>query len=275
MKNVQPQTLVLGGTGKTGRRVAQMLIDKGYEPRIASRSTGVKFNWEEESTWTQVLRNIDQVYISFQPDLAMPGAVKTIRAFTEFAAHHRVSKLVLLSGRGEPETQECEQVIIDSGLDYTIIRASWFFQNFSEGNFLEPILSGHLALPVGEVGEPFIDAEDIAEIAVAALTEEGHERKVYEVTGPRLLSFKDAVGEISKATGKPIRYEQVPIGAYADTLTSYQVPDEIVSLITYLFTEVLDGRNENLSNGVEQALGRKPRDFAEFAQRTAATGVWG
>lgn len=274
MVNPATQTLIIGGTGKTGRRIARILKEKGYQPRIASRTSTVRFDWQDVSTWTAALRNIDQVYISFQPDLAMSGAVKKIKTLTEFAVHHRIQKLVLLSGRGETEAQECEQLIVRSTLNYTIVRASWFFQNFSEGNFLEPIRMGHLALPAGSVREPFVDADDIAEIAVAALTSDDHNGRIYDVTGPRLLTFEQAVNEISQATGKPIRYERISMDDYSSLLTGYAIPGEIVSLITYLFTEVLDGRNEMLSSGVEDALGKKSRDFSQFVAQNAAAGVW-
>lgn len=149
-----------------------------------------------------------------------------------------------------------------------------FNQNFSEGNFLEPILAGHVALPVGKIGEPFVDADDIADVAVAALTEAGHNGQLYEVTGPRLLTFKEAVEEIALATRSPIQFEQVTMEEYAALLAEYALPKEIIWLVTYLFTEVLDGRNAYLSDGVERALGRKPTDFSEYIRKTLASGVW-
>jgi uncharacterized protein YbjT (DUF2867 family) len=180
----------------------------------------------------------------------------------------------LLSGRGEEEAQACEKVVMNSGVDWTIVRASWFNQNFSEGNFLEAILVGHVALPAGDVGEPFVDADDIADVAVAALTEEGHNEEIYEVTGPRLLTFREAIREIADATGKNIQYEQVTMEEYAAVLKQYELPDNLIWLVTYLFTEVLDGRNANLTDGVERALGRKPTDFSEFIKKSLASGVW-
>jgi uncharacterized protein YbjT (DUF2867 family) len=271
----EKKTLVLGATGKTGSRVLQKLINLGLPVQSGSRSADPKFDWEDKATWEPVLQNIHAVYISFQPDLAVPGTVEKIKLFTETAVKNKVQKLVLLSGRGEPEAQHCEEIVMNTGADWTIVRASWFCQNFSEGNFLEPILSGHVALPAGDVGEPFIDVDDIADVAVAALTEEDHSSKIYEVTGSRLLSFREAVAEIANITGKPIQYEQVSMKAYAETLTQYGVPAELISLITYLFTEVLDGRNANVTDGVQQALGRKPADFTEYVRKTYATGVWG
>ena len=269
------QILVLGGTGKTGKRVAERLTKLNLPVRIASRNTNPTFDWENPYTWPGILSDIQKVYITFQPDLAIPGSTDAIESFTEAAKKAGVQKLVLLSGRGEEEAQQCERVVMAAGVDWTIVRASWFCQNFNEDNFLKPILAGHVALPAGDMGEPFIDADDIADVAVAALTEEGHTNKLYEVTGPRLLTFKDAVAEIAKATGRTINYEQVPIKEYSAVLAEYGLPKDIIWLVTYLFTEVLDGRNQYVADGVEQALGRKATDFSEYVRKTAATGVWG
>lgn len=266
--------LVLGSTGKTGSRVAKRLQRSGYSVRMGSRKADIPFDWEDPKTWPAVLSDISGVYIAFQPDIAVPGADKTIEAFSKMAVEKGVGKLVLLSGRGEPEAEQCEKIVMAAGTDWTIVRASWFMQNFNEGQMLAPILAGHVALPVGDVGEPFVDADDIADVAVAALTEEGHSQQVYEVTGPALLSFREAVNEIAAATGRQIQYEQISIEEYAAVLEMYGVPREVVGLLTYLFTEVLDGRNENITNGVERALGRKPNDFKTFVNKAAAQGIW-
>jgi uncharacterized protein YbjT (DUF2867 family) len=269
------QILVIGSNGKTGRRVLQRLNDRGVAAMGATFSGNPKFDWNDEATWENALNNIKSVYISYYPDLAIPGAAQSIEQFTKLAVKKGVQKLVLLSGRGEEEAQQCEKVVMSAGVDWTIVRASWFCQNFSEGNFLEPILAGHVALPAGDTGEPFIDVDDIADVAVAALTEEGHSKKLYEVTGPRLLTFKEAIGEIAKATGRTIQYEQVPVEDYAGVLAEYGLPKDVIWLVTYLFTEVLDGRNESVADGVQQALGRKATDFSEYVKKVAATGVWG
>jgi uncharacterized protein YbjT (DUF2867 family) len=124
------------------------------------------------------------------------------------------------------------------------------------------------------VAEPFVDAEDIADVAVAALTENGHAGQVYEVTGPRLLTFAEAVREIAEAAGREVQFVPVTMEQYASALAEHGIPEEVVSLLAYLFTEVLDGRNAHLTDGVRRALGREPRDFADYARDTAATGVW-
>jgi uncharacterized protein YbjT (DUF2867 family) len=266
--------LVTGGTGKTGRRVAQLLQRGGHAVRIGSRAAVPAFDWADRQSWQAAVQDVDAVYVSYFPDVAAPGAAETIEAFVAFAAAAGVRRLVLVSGRGEPEAQRCEEIVKRSGLEWTIVRASWFAQNFSEGYLLDPVRAGEVVLPAGDVGEPFVDVDDIAEVAARALTEDGHHGQLYEVTGPRLLTFAQAVTEIGRATGRELRYVQVPIEDYAAAMREAQVPGEIVDLITYLFSEVLDGRNASLADGVQRALGRPPRDFTAYAQAAAATGVW-
>lgn len=267
-------TLVLGGTGKTGRRIVERLQDRGVATRIASRSAVPSFDWNDPATWDAVLDGVAAAYISYSPDLAVPGATETIRAFVARAAAHGVHRLVLLSGRGEEEAQRCERIVQDSGLEWTIVRAGWFNQNFSEGEFLGMVLSGEIALPGGDIGEPFVDVDDIADVAVAALTEDGHAGEVYEVTGPRLLTFGQIADELSRAIGREIRYVPIPHAAFVDGIARAGVPADIAWLLDYLFSTVLDGRNARVGDGVRRALGRDPADFADFARRAAASGVW-
>lgn len=266
--------LVLGGTGKTGRRVVERFTKRDVPVRVGSRSGTPPFDWENSPTWASVLQDVGAVYITYQPDLGAPGAAEAVSAFAELAVASGVRRAVLLSGRNGGEAQRSEQVFQDSGLEWTIVRAGWFDQNFSEGFLLGPVLGGELALPVGDVPEPFIDADDIADVVVAVLTEEGHAGQVYELTGPRLLTFAEAVAEIAVASGRDVRFVQLSLEQYNSGLKAAQVPDTVVRLLNYLFTTVLDGRNAYLTDGVQRVLGRKPRDFAEYARATAATGVW-
>ncbi|WP_433239503.1 NmrA family transcriptional regulator [Streptosporangium sp. CA-135522] len=267
-------TLVLGGTGKTGARVVQRLTERGLPVRIGSRSGGLPFDWDDRTTWAPVLQGVRAVYVSYYPDLAVPGAPEAIGSFAELAVAQGVRRLVLLSGRGEEEARACEQALRDAGAEWTILRCSWFSQNFSESYLLEPVQSGEVVLPAGEVAEPFVDADDIADVAAAALTEDGHAGQVYELTGPRLLTFADAVAAIADATGRDIGFTRVATADYAAALVAEQVPPAVIDLLTYLFDTVLDGRNAHLGDGVQRALGRPPRDFADYARDTAATGIW-
>lgn len=267
-------TLVLGGTGKTGRRIVEQLAARKVPVRSGSRSATPTFDWENRGTWAAALADVDAVYISYYPDLAAPGATDAIRAFTDLAVRSGVRRLALLSGRGEPEAQRCEEIVQRSGVQWTVLRCSWFNQNFSENYLLEPILAGEVALPAPNVGEPFIDADDIADAAVAALTDDKHAGQLYEMTGPRLLTFADAIAQIAQASGREIRYVQVPMEEYVVALEQAQLPPDFVALIKYLFTEVLDGRNAHVTDGVQRALGRAPRDFTDYARNAAANGAW-
>jgi uncharacterized protein YbjT (DUF2867 family) len=270
----QNNTLVLGGNGKTGRRVVERLKARNVDVRAASRSSALPFDWTGRETWPPVLAGVDAVYITYQPDLAVPGAPDDIRALSELAVAAGVQRLVLLSGRGEEEAQRCEEIIQQSGAEWTIVRAGWFNQNFSENFLLEPILAGEVALPVGDVREPFIDADDIADVVVAALTESGHAGQLYEVTGPRLMTFHEAITEIASATGRDIRFIQVTPEQYTDAMRDAGISEDYIWLVEYLFTTVLDGRNAYLADGVQRALGRNPRDFSDYVRDTARTGVW-
>jgi uncharacterized protein YbjT (DUF2867 family) len=268
-------TLVLGGTGKTGCRVVRRLVALGVPARVGSRTGEPSFDWEDEATWVPALRDVESVYVSYYPDLAVPGALAAVRSFAELAVESGVCKLVLLSGRGEEEARRAELAVQEAGVEWTIVRCGWFSQNLSENYLLGPILSGEVVLPAGDIPEPFVDAEDKADVALAALTEDGHVGQIYESTGPRLLTFEEAVGEISRAAGREIRYVPVSVQEYSSMLVEHDVPAEFVSLLTYLFSDVLDGRNAHLTDDVRRELGREPRDFADYAREAAATGVWG
>lgn len=267
-------TLITGGTGKIGRRIVERLEARALPVRVGSRSAEPSFDWGDRSTWAPALRGVERVYLSYYPDLAVPGAVEAVGAFAKEAVRMGVRRIVLLSGRGEEGAEQSEEKVRASGAEWTILRSSWFSQNFSENYLLEPVVAGEVVLPVDKVREPFVDAEDVADAAVAALTEAGHAGRLYELTGPRLLTFGEAVGEIAAATGRKIEYVPVTVDDYTAALQDMSVPVDFVWLLGYLFSEVLDGRNERLCDGVQQALGREPRDFGEYVRETATTGLW-
>ena len=270
----QGTTLVLGGTGKTGRRVVERLTARGIPTRIGSRSGEPRFDWEDRSTWAPVLDGVASAYVSYFPDIAAPGAVEATHAFAELAVEKGVRRLVLLSGRGEPEAERAEQAVRHSGADLTIVRSTWFSQNFSEDYMLDYVLGGELALPAGNTPEPFVDADDIADVAVAALTDDRHIGQLYELTGPRLLTFADVAEEISRAAGREVRYVPVSIEEHAAMAAEQGVPTDVIEVLSHLFDEVLDGRNAHVTDGVRRALGREPRDFSDYAREAAASGVW-
>jgi uncharacterized protein YbjT (DUF2867 family) len=272
MKN---NILVIGGTGKTGRKVVEKLKALDYPVRVGSRSASPPFDWNDQTTWANALEGIEKMYITYQPDLAVPGALDAIEALIKLAKRSGVKQAVLLSGKGEREAELSEQVVIHSGMDYTIVRASWFMQNFSESFFLDPIIAGHVALPKAEAKVPYVNTDDIADVVVAALTNEKHNGQLYELTGPRVLTFEEVTKEIATAAGREIQFTPISMDAYINILKQANVPDDYIWLINYLFTEVLDAEGNNVVTGdIEKVLGRKPKDFSEYAEETAKSGVW-
>jgi uncharacterized protein YbjT (DUF2867 family) len=269
----QSPVLIIGAGGKTGRRVNALLQARGVATRAVSRSTAVAFDWTKPEGWAAALAGVSKAYVTFQPDIALAGSRAAIAELCRIARQNGLERLVLLSGRGEPGAQAAEAALQASGVPWTIVRASWFNQNFSEGFLLDSVLAGEIALPAGPVPEPFIDVDDIADVVVAALTDGRHADKLYEVTGPRALTFADAVAEIVAAVRRPIRFTQTAPAEFTEAMRPY-LPQDIVDLLLDLFTVVLDGRNVQVMNGVEQALGRPARDFSDYVSRTAASGVW-
>jgi uncharacterized protein YbjT (DUF2867 family) len=266
--------LVIGGTGKTGRRVVERLEARGLPVRIGTPRSTPPFDWLDPSTWAPAVGGVESAYVAYYSDLTFGGAPDRVRAFADVAVKNGIRHLVLLSGRNEPGAQLAEQAVQESGADWTIVRSSFFAQDFSEYFWRDDVLNGEVAFPAGNTKEPFIDVEDIADVAAAALMDERHRNRLYEVTGPRLLTFHDAVAEISKAIGREVRYVPISADEFASALAESSMPPEEVTEFVDLFTMILDGRSEYLSDGVKRALGREPRDFSDFARDAAASGAW-
>ncbi|WP_437397404.1 NAD(P)H-binding protein [Flagellimonas lutimaris] len=267
--------LIIGGTGKTGRKVVESLELLNQNVRIGSRSSQPAFDWNNEDTWGEALEGVDKMYITYQPDLAVPGAKQSIENLIVLAKKKNLKKVVLLSGKGEREAELCEQVVMSSGLNYTIVRASWFNQNFSESFFLEPIQQGFVALPQADVQVPYVDTGDIADVVVEALLHEVHDGQIYQLTGPTTFSFKEAVAEIAKATHRDIAFVPITIEEYVAAMKEHGVPADFVWLVEYLFTEVLgNSMMSEISNDIEKVLKRKPKSFVEYVHETKKTGIW-
>nr|WP_321237485.1 NmrA family NAD(P)-binding protein [uncultured Psychroserpens sp.] len=267
--------LVIGGTGKTGRRVVEQLQNKGIEPRIGSRNASPSFDWDNKDTWVNALNDIEKMYVTYYPDLAVPGAKEAIQSLTYLAKELGVKKMVLLSGKGETEAEACEKIVMDSGIDYTIVRASWFNQNWSESFFLDSILSGEVALPMSDTLIPFVDVNDIAEVAATVLLDDTYNGEIIEVTGPELITFKDIVNIISRTSKRNLNFYDITLEQYIDGMKQMQTPNDVVWLIEYLFSHVLTNpKNQLVVNDIERVLGRKAKPFMEYAQETARTGIW-
>lgn len=267
--------LVIGGTGKTGSRVVENLTKLGHDVTIGSRNGSPTFDWEDPNTYEPALKGMDRAYIVYYPDLAVPGARDAISKLTEAALKQGLEKVVLLSGKGETEAEACEEIVAHSGLNYTLVRASWFNQNFSEGAFRDFILAGNVALPMPEAEVPFVDVNDIADVVTKVLLDDSYNGQTITVTGPRKMTFREVVATMANAAGRDIHYQPISIEEFKAGMKEAGLPDAYVWLFGYLFKEVLGNpENQDISTDVEKVLGRKAIDFKDFATKTAASGVW-
>lgn len=262
--------LVTGGTGMTGRRVSALLAESGARVRVGSRAGEPRFDWHDTSTWDAVLDGVTGVYLCYHPDLAFPGAAETVAAFAGRAVAAGVRRMALLSGRGEKGAQDAEDRVRAAFPATTVLRCSVFAQDFSESFFLPPLLEGVLALPVPDVPEPFVDLDDVARVAVRALTGDGHGGATYELTGPEAITFTEAVRVVGEASGREIRFLEVSPEEFVAMAAAAGAPEELAHGLVGLLEEILDGRNREPADGVERALGRPATPFADYARGAAA-----
>ncbi|MFF7993533.1 NAD(P)H-binding protein [Kitasatospora xanthocidica] len=276
MTTEQHEILVLGATGKTGRRLVRRLRDGGLRVRAASRSSGTRFDWDDPATWDSALAGTGAVY------LVAPEDPAPVEGFVDQAVTAGVRRFVALSGRGLDQVgpdfgqgmAAAERAVRASGVDWAIVRANNFHQNFDEDLWHAPLRAGRLALPIGAVPEPFVDAEDIAEVAAALLTRDGLGGRTYELSGPDALRFDEAVDVIARAAGRSIRYVELTPEEYRAELRADGHPEAAVRALDALFALHRAGHTAEPSDGVRQVLGREPRTLADYAERAAAAGAW-
>jgi len=270
--------LVLGATGKTGRRLVPRLRLRGLSVRAASRSSATAFDWSDPTGWDVALRGASAAYL-VPP--AVPGPVHDFVARAEVTG---VRRLVLLSGHGADtwgdsefglDMRSAEDAVRGSALEWTVLRAANFDQDFDEENFHAPLLAGELALPAGAVPEPFIDVEDVADAATAVLTEPGrHAGRVYELTGPRALTFAEAVELISRVSGLPITYRQISPVEYTAALVNQGLTRAAAHNVAEMFVMMERGLIAGTTDDVAAVLGRAPRTFEDYVVHAAAAGAW-
>ena len=266
-------TLIIGATGKTGRRIVDRLETDGRPVRRGSRTAAIPFDWENRETLAPALDGVRAAYVSYFPDLAFPGAVEAVGVLAEEARAAGVERLVLLSGRGEHHARMGEEAVVVSGVPTTRLRCAWFSQNFSEGYLRDPILEGVLPMPGGDVAEPILDADDIAEVAVEALKQDGTDSRFYELTGPRPMTFAEMAETLSQATGRTVHHVPITFEQFHDGLVE-GAGAYVADVFTAIARETLDGRNAVVCDGVERALERPAKDFAAFARDAARAGAW-
>ena len=272
--------LILGGKGKTGRRVVAQLEANGTPVRLASRSSEQRFDWNDEGTWSGATAGIDTAYLA--PPVGPTGLAQAGK-FIKQAAAEGLRRVVLLSGRGvgSPDREfavyesslELEYAVKESGADWTIVRPAWFMQNFSEDFLYDYVMAGEIRLSAGTGSEAWIDTNDVGDVMAAVILDETHTGETYSLSGPRTLTMADVAGELSTATGRPIQYVDLEPEQHVAELTEFMTREDAES-VRDLFAVIRNHRSEYVSDGVEQVLGRAPRDFSDWAQNVAQSGVW-
>ncbi|MEM6889627.1 MAG: NAD(P)H-binding protein [Pseudomonadota bacterium] len=266
--------LVIGATGKTGKRVVQRLEVRGISARHGTRRSEIPFDWEQPETWAASLDGMKTAYVAYSPDLAVPSAHGVIAEFVKAVEAAGLKRVVLLSERNEARARACEDLVKASSLEWTILQPSWFMQNFNEGGFLEAVMEGEVSAPDSGAAEPWVDLDDVADVAVAALLEDGHAGQTYEITGAELLTWPEAVAKIAETTGRDVVYKTITPREFEGTLIAEGFPEEDADFVATLVAQILDGKNASTSDGLQRALGREPRNFGQFASDANAAGCW-
>jgi uncharacterized protein YbjT (DUF2867 family) len=271
--------LILSGKGKTGRRVAAQLDAREVPYRLASRTTELRFDWYDESTWAPTIAGAETAYLA--PPVGPTGLARAGK-FIEQADGLR--RLVLLSGRGvgSPGRDfavydgqlELENVVKASGLDWTIVQPAWFAQGFSEDFLRYHVLAGEIRLSAGTGAEAWIDTNDVGDVMTTALLDESYVGRTLTISGPRTLTMTEIADELTAATGRPITYVDLEPEVHVAELVEQGLIQEDADAVRDLFAVIRNHRSEYVSDGVEQVLGRPARDFTDWARETAKTGVW-
>jgi uncharacterized protein YbjT (DUF2867 family) len=268
----EEQILVLGATGTTGRRLTQRLRSAGATVRAASRHGEVRFDWSDPDTWDGAVSGATRMY------LMAPHELPVDPRLVERAVERDVRHIVLLSSRGievmgDERLLAAERTVRESGADWTILRPDWFDQNFDEGFFQPAVMAGGLAVPLGEARQAFVDADDIAAVAAAVLTGDGHAGQSYELTGPDPLSFAEAVEIVSEASGRPIRF-----GGTDDDYLAQQaglgLPEEQTRKEIAAFSALRELGDQSPTDAVHRIAGHPPKSFRTYATEAAARGAW-
>jgi len=272
------EVLVLGGTGKTGRRVVNRLAEQGVRVRAASRNpaesvAGINpfhFDWDDASTHGPALAGVDAVYLI--PPAMVVDHVAQVTAFIAAAQEAGSPRIVMLTARGVntddaiPMRQE-ELVLETSGLRWSVVRPTWFNQNFSEG-FLEPAVFGNgvISVPAGDGGVPFIDADDIADVATALLLDPSLDGQAYDISGPETMSWAAAIAMLGEALDRDLTYVDADPVQWEQSMVGQGVPAAYAGLLGGLFSVIRNGYDAHRSDGVEKLLGHEPTSFRAWAE---------
>ena len=275
--------LVTGATGNTASSVLQQLEKRGAVVRAMVRAskdaarllntsaTVVVGNFDDTRSLAAALDGVTRAYLVTP---SSPEAEAQQVRFAELAAAAGVRRLVKLSQFGADEASPVrflryhatvERRIRELGLSFTFLRPNLYFQGLLA---FQPMIAGagHFVAPIGDARVSAVDVRDIAAVAAVALTEEGHDEKIYTITGPTAVTHAEMASALSKATGRPVAFRDVPAHAFAGALKAAGVPPWQVDGLVEDYAHYGRGEAEAISPHVREVTGVAPRDVGRFAE---------
>jgi uncharacterized protein YbjT (DUF2867 family) len=267
--------LILGGTGKVGRRLAPSLTRAGHVARAASRHGSTRFDWRDAATWPRALAGTDGLFI-VGPGSAADWSPR-LASLLSMARSSGATHAVLLSARGSEllpggAVATAERALQEGPLPWTILRPAHFAQNFTEAMFAP--VGGLITAPVGTGAAPFIDVSDIADVAAAVLTSYAWDGATLDLSGPEAVTFAEAATILAAESGTPVRFADESDASHVARLRASGTPEGYTQWRMALLGGIRRGADAYLSDGVQAVLGRPPTGFREWARREAPTAAW-
>jgi uncharacterized protein YbjT (DUF2867 family) len=275
MTTSSPTILILGGTGRTGSRIAMSLTACGAVARTASRTGGeVTFDWDDLQTHRSALRGASRLYLV--PPTMRVRFADQIAALLDVAVDSGVDHVTLLSANGADRAPSVidlaavEKLVTERHeLTHTILRPAWIMQNFTDDHL--PLVDDALIVPSGGGAEAFVDADDVAAVAVQTLLEPtAHNGATYSLNGPAALTFEDVAAIIADVSGRPVKHVDIDQHVWVNGAISAGVPADYAQMLQWLTGTIIAGTGARPTDDIERILGRPATDFATFARRNAA-----
>ncbi|MFI0351922.1 NAD(P)H-binding protein [Actinomadura sp. 9N407] len=268
--------LVTGATGTTGSRIVPRLTALGHTVKAAARrptapagARPVRFDWYDPATFDEALRGTDRIYLV--PPIGSPDPAAVMLPFLERARAAGVRRAVLLSSSaipaGGPAVGQVHAALADVIDEWAVLRPSWFMQNFTDQHLHADSIrkEGTIMTATGTGRVGFVDADDIAAVAVHALTDATAPGPDLVITGPQALSYDDIAATISQVMGRPVRHRVLTYEQMRDRLAT-EIPEEFAALLARLDRSIAEGAEDRVTRTVERVTGRPPRTFSDFAR---------
>lgn len=276
------KVLVLGGTGKTGGPLVRRLTEEGHGVKCASRSgaapggaEGCRFDWYAAESHGAALDGVGSIYLI--APLGAPDPLQVMQPFIETAIARGVGRFVLLSSslleEGGPAMGMVHAFLRQCAPQWAVLRPSWFMQNFVIDPHLTSICSEGAIYSATDDGlVPFIDAEDIAEVALHALTDARPTANDLLITGPQAISYDQVAATIGGVVGRPVRHVRLTAEQLAKRFEDAGIPAEYATMLAGLDRAIAAGAEARTTDIVEKVTGHPPASFESFAQ--AHAGQW-